>query len=380
MLVGVPREIKTGERRVALTPAGAAALHAREVHVLVERAAGLGSGFADAEYAAAGAIVADRATVFHDSMLLVKVKEPVEDEPELLHAGQTLFCYLHLAAVPELARRLIGHGLIAIAYETVELPDGSLPLLAPMSAVAGRLAVQVGATLLQSDHGGRGVLLGGVPGVPPATVVVLGAGTVGGHAVQMAVGLGARVLVLNRGVAALADLDHRYSGRLETVVANPTAIAGAVREADLLIGAVLEPGARAPKLVSRAMVETMPAGSVIVDVAVDQGGCVETIRPTTHAEPTYVEAGVIHYAVPNMPALAPRTATLALTNATLPYVLALATQGVPVALSTDPALARGLTIWDQCVPYAPTAEALSLPHADVATVLAGAPPFAALHQ
>ncbi|HZS02923.1 MAG TPA: alanine dehydrogenase [Chloroflexota bacterium] len=380
MIVGVPREIKIGERRVALTPAGAAALRARDVPVLVERGAGLGAGFTDDEYAAAGAALADRATVFRESKLIVKVKEPVADEPDLLHTGQTLFCYLHLAAAPELAHRLVGHGLVAIAYETVELPDGSLPLLAPMSAVAGRLAVQVGAALLQSDHAGRGVLLGGVPGVPPATVVVLGAGTVGRHAAQMAVGLGARVVALNRGVAALDELDRRYAGRVETLVANPETIARAVRQADLLIGAVLVPGARAPALVSRGMVGTMPPGSVIVDVAVDQGGCVETIRPTTHEAPTYEQDGVIHYGVTNMPALVPRTATLALTNATLPYVLALAIQGVCGALRADPTLARGLTIWDHCVPYGPTAEALGLPHANLATVLAGAPPFAMIHQ
>jgi alanine dehydrogenase len=220
------------------------------------------------------------------------------------------------------------------------------------------------------------VLLGGVPGVPPATVVVLGAGTVGRHAIQMAVGLGARVRVLNRGVAALAALDAEYAGRVETQVADPDALAQAVREADLLVGAVLLPGARAPALVSRAMVHTMPAGSAIVDVAVDQGGCVETIRPTTHAAPTYVEEGVIHYGVTNMPALVPRTATLALTNATLPYVLALATEGAVAALHADPALARGLTIWDHAVPYAPTAQALGLPTTDAAAVLAGAAPLA----
>ncbi|HWP29427.1 MAG TPA: alanine dehydrogenase [Chloroflexota bacterium] len=374
MRVGVPREIKVGERRVGLTPDGVAALRARGIEVLVEHGAGLGSGFTDEAYAAAGARLVERATVFGESELLVKVKEPVSDEPELLQPGQTLFCYLHLAGLPDLARRLLGRGLLAIAYEQVQRPDGSLPLLAPMSAIAGRLAVQVGATLLQSDHGGRGVLLGGVAGVPPATVVVLGAGTVGSHAVRTAVGLGARVIVVNRSTPRLEALDQLYAGRVETLVPAGERLAHVVQSADLLIGAVLVPGARAPVLVSRAMVEAMQPGSVIVDVAVDQGGCVATTRPTTHEAPTYVEAGVIHYAVPNMPALVPRTATLALTNSTLPYVLALATAGVPAALRADPALARGVVIWDDQVPSAPVAEALGLPAADLATLLAGPAP------
>jgi alanine dehydrogenase len=375
-VVGIPREIKIGERRVALTPDGARALGASGARVLVERGAGVGSGFADDAYAAAGATLVDRAAVFGDSDLVVKVKEPLDDEPERLHAGQTLFCYLHLAAAPELARRLLARGLVAIAYETVQATDGSLPLLAPMSAITGRLAVQVGAGLLQSDHGGRGVLLGGVPGVPPGSVVVLGAGTVGTNAVQIAVGLGARVLVVDRNPAALARLDAVYQGRVETLVGAAEAIGRAVRGADLVVGAVLVPGARAPVLVSRAMVEAMAPGSAIVDVAVDQGGCVATTRPTTHAQPTYVEAGVVHYAVPNMPALVPRTATLALTNVTLPYVQALAAEGAPAALRADPALARGLTIWDHRLTCAATAAALGLPAAEPAAILAGPPSLA----
>src|SRR5581483_11498138 len=270
-VVGVPKEIKVGERRVALTPDGARTLRSRGARVFVERGAGEGSGFPDDEYAAAGAHLLDRATVFGASDLVVKVKEPVDDEPDLLHAGQTLFCYLHLAAAPALARRLLDRGLIAVAYETVQAPDGSLPLLMPMSQITGRLAVQLGAALLQSDHGGRGVLLGGVPGVPPGTVVVLGAGTVGSNAVQVAVGLGARVIAVDRSPAALAALDRAYHGRTETLVGTADAIAQAVGEADLVIGAVLVPGARAPVIVSRAMVQSMAAGSVIVDVAVDQG-------------------------------------------------------------------------------------------------------------
>ena len=375
-VVGIPREIKTGERRVALTPDGARALRAAGADVLAERGAGVGSGFADDAYAAAGATLVDRPALFRDSELVVKVKEPVEDEPELLHVGQTLFCYLHLAAAPDLARRLLARGLVAIAYENVQAADGSLPLLYPMSTITGRLAVQVGASLLQSDRGGRGVLLGGVPGVPPGSVVVLGAGTVGSNAAQIAVGLGARVLVVDRNPTALARLDAAYHGRVETLVGSPDAVGRAVRDADLVVGAVLVPGARAPVLVTRPMVEAMTAGSVIVDVAVDQGGCVATTRPTSHAEPTYVEAGVVHYAVPNMPALVPRTATLALTNVTLPYLQALAVEGTAAALRADPALTRGLTLWDDQVTYAPTAAALGLPAADPAPLLAERPPLA----
>src|SRR5581483_902657 len=250
-VVGIPREIKTGERRVALTPDGARALTASGAAVLAERGAGVGSGFPDEEYRAAGATLADRAAVYRDSDLVVKVKEPVDNEPELLHAGQTLFCYLHLAAAPDLARRLLNRGIVAIAYETVQAPDGTLPLLVPLSTITGRLAVQVGASLLQSDRGGRGVLLGGVPGVPPGLVVVLGAGTVGSNAVQVAIGLGARVLAVDRNPAALARLDALYHGRVETLVGSPAALGRAVAGADLVVGAVLVPGARAPVLVSR---------------------------------------------------------------------------------------------------------------------------------
>jgi alanine dehydrogenase len=375
-VVGVPKEIKVGERRVALTPEGARTLRSNGARVVIERGAGEGSGFPDDEYAAAGATLVDRATVFSASDLIVKVKEPVDDEPELLHAGQTLFCYLHLAAAGDLARRLLGRGLIAVAYETVQAPDGSLPLLMPMSQITGRLAVQVGAALLQSDHGGRGVLLGGVPGVPAGTVVVLGAGSVGSHAVQIAVGLGARVIAVDRSPVALAALDRAYHGRVETLVGSAHAIAEVVAAADLVVGAVLVPGARAPVVVSRPMVEAMAPGSVIVDVAVDQGGCVATTRPTTHEAPTYVEAGVLHYAVTNMPALAPRTATRALTNVTLPYVQALASRGSLAALRADPALARGLTIWDNHLVSAPTAAALGLPAVDASTLLPERAPLA----
>jgi alanine dehydrogenase len=371
--VGIPREIKTGETRVALTPAGARALTEAGAKVLVEHQAGEASGFPDADYAAAGARLVERARLYGDSELIVKVKEPVDDEPDLLHAGQTLFCYLHLAALPDLARRLLGRGLVAIAYETVQLPDGSLPLLAPMSAITGRLAVQVGAALLQSDNGGRGVLLGGVPGVLPGKVVVLGAGNVGSNAVRVAAGLGARVVAVDRGPRALAALEQAHGGRIETLVPQGDGVAAVARDADLVIGAVLVPGARAPVLLSREAVAAMPRGSVIVDVAIDQGGCVATTRPTSHADPTYVEEGVIHYGVPNVPALVPRTSTLALTNVTLPSLLALATLGVHAALQADPALAAGLTLWGERVCNARTADALGLPATTPAAALASAP-------
>jgi len=371
VIVGVPREVKIGERRVALTPEGAASLRSSGARVLVERGAGRGSGFADEDYAAVGAAVVERSAVFGESDLVVKVKEPIGEEPELLRPGQTLFCYLHLAAEPRLARRLLNRGVIAIAYETVQLSDGSLPLLAPMSAITGRLAVQVGASLLQSDHGGRGVLLGGVMGVPPGTVVVLGAGTVGTHAVRVAVGLGARVVAIDRRASALEAIDRAFGGAVETRVSTPEVVAGAVAEADLVVGAVLVPGARAPMVVSREMVQSMVAGSAIVDVAVDQGGCVATTRPTSHETPTYVEEGVTHYAVPNIPALVPRTATLALTRTTLPYVQAIASLGTCDAVLSDPALAHGLTIWDDRVVCAPTAAALGLPATDPDLILSG---------
>jgi alanine dehydrogenase len=312
--------------------------------VLVEQGAGLGSSISDADFEAVGAhIVEDADKVWSSAELLLKVKEPVAQEFHRLRAGQVLFTYLHLAASRECTQALLDSGITAIAYETVRLPDGSLPLLAPMSEVAGRLAPQAGANALLAASGGRGVLLGGVPGVAPAQVVVIGAGVSGQHAVAMAVGLGADVTVLDLDIAKLRRLDDRYAGRVRTVVSNAHDLEKACLAADLVIGAVLVPGARAPRLVSNELVSRMKPGSVLVDIAIDQGGCFEDSRPTTHAEPTFRVHGSVFYCVANMPGAVPHTSTHALTNATLPYVLRLANQGWEAALAADPGLARGLS-------------------------------------
>ena len=345
MIVGVPREIKLGEQRVALTPAGARSLTEAGHRVLVERGAGAGSGFTDDEYTAAGAALDTVDRVWADAEMVLKVKEPISEEYERLRAGQVLFTYLHLAAVPELARALARAGTIAIAYETVERADRSLPLLTPMSEVAGRLAVQEGAYYLGKARGGRGILLSGVPGVPRGNVVIIGAGTVGISAAKSAVGLEADVSLLDVNLDRLRAADDLFRGRVVTIASNSYNIAQVAARADLLIGAVLIAGARAPILVPRTLVERMKPGSVIVDVAVDQGGSIETIRPTTLLEPVYQVGGVVHYGVANMPALVPRTSTFALTNATLPYVLALANRGVAAAVRQDPELARGANVW-----------------------------------
>jgi alanine dehydrogenase len=342
MIVGVPREVKVGEMRVGLVPAGAQALADAGHHVLVQSGAGEGSGIPDDAYRAAGAqMLADAAAVWGGAEMIVKVKEPVAVEYDFLRPGLALFTYLHLAAVPALAHALIERRVTAIAYETVEAPDGSLPLLAPMSEVAGRLATQIGATLLQKDRGGPGILLGGVPGVRPGRTTVLGGGSVGQHAARVALGMGAEVTLIDIDLRRLAAIDEHFQGRIETLMSSRANIEAAATDADLLIGGVLVPGARAPVLVAEETVRRMRPGSVIVDVAVDQGGCVATTRPTTHAEPIYVVHGVIHYGVTNMPALVPRTATFALTNATLRHVLRLA-GGVEAALAADPGLAKGL--------------------------------------
>jgi alanine dehydrogenase len=345
MIVGVPREIKPGEQRVALTPAGAHALLAAGHRVVFEKDAGAGSGLRDAEYTAVGAEIAGVDDVWRRAEMILKVKEPLPEEYPRMRGGQLLFTYLHLAPAPELTRALRESDVIAVAYETVQRPDGSLPLLTPMSEVAGRLAVQEGAFYLGRAHGGRGILLGGVPGVPPGNVVVIGAGTVGLNAVRMAVGLGADVSILDVNPDRLRAVDDLYHGRVVTIMSNAFNLQAVVRRADLLIGAVLITGARAPVLVTAAMVATMKEGAVIVDVAVDQGGSVETIKPTTLLDPTYVVSGVVHYGVANMPALVPRTSTFALANATLPYVLALAARGPRDAVRADPALARGVNVW-----------------------------------
>lgn len=368
--IGLPREIKDNEFRVALTPNGVSALAADGHAVLVERSAGEGSGFSDDDYAGVGATLLGAAgDVFEKADIIVKVKEPIGPELKMLRDGQTLFTYLHLAAVPEVATALLERGVTAVAYETVQLADGTLPLLAPMSEVAGRLAPQIGAHYLERPQAGRGVLLSGVPGLPPASVVVLGAGVAGVNAADVALGMGARVSLVELRMDRLRHAAENLEGNLETIASTPAAIAEAVQDADLIVGAVLVAGAAAPKVVSRAMVAAMQPGSVIVDIAVDQGGCIETTRPTSHSDPTYVDQGVTHYCVTNMPGAVPRTSTHALTNATLPYVRAIAGHGALEAAKRDAALAAGLNTHAGQVTHAAVAEALGLPHTPVAQVL-----------
>jgi len=358
MNIGVPREIKPGEQRVALTPAGARALTEAGHRVVVEGGAGAGSGIRDDEYTAVGAELAAVDEVWRRADLVLKVKEPLAPEVARLRDGQILFTYLHLAPAPELTRGLRAAGAIALAYETVQRPDGSLPLLTPMSEVAGRLAVQEGAFYLGRGHGGRGILLSGVPGVPPGNIVIIGAGTAGVSAARIAVGLGADVSILDVNLDRLRQVDDLFRGRVVTLMSNSFNLDQVVRRADLLIGAVLVAGARAPVLVTKEMVTQMKEGSVIVDIAVDQGGCVATIHPTTLLDPVYLVGGVVHYGVANMPALVPRTSTFALTNATLPYALELATRGVVAAVRANPVLARGVNVWRGKVVHPAVAEAL----------------------
>lgn len=342
MDIGVPKEIKDREYRVGLSPSSVRALCDRGHRVFVETQAGAGAGFSDADYEGAGASLVAEAAAAWDRTLVVKVKEPLPSEYGYLQRDRLLFAYLHLAAVPELARALVAAGTIAIAYETVCLADGRLPLLAPMSIIAGRLAVQLGARYLERAQGGRGILLGGVPGVAPGTVVILGGGTVGTEAARIAVGFGARVQILDISVDRLTFLETLFGSRVELLHSSASSIEAAVPGADLLVGCVLVPGRRAPILVSRQLVARMGPGSVILDVAVDQGGCIETLHPTSHSAPTYVEAGVVHCGIPNLPGAVPHTATQALNHSTLSYVLALADGGLE-ALERDPALAAGLT-------------------------------------
>ncbi len=345
MRIGVPREIKVHEYRVGLVPAGVRELVAAGHEVLVESGAGSGIGVDDAQYRAAGASIAAKAAdVFARADMVVKVKEPQPVECEMLRPGQVLFTYLHLAADPVQARGLIKSGATAIAYETVTAPNGSLPLLTPMSEVAGRMSIQVGAASLQKANGGFGVLLGGVPGVPPAKVVILGGGVAGTHAAEIAVGMRADVTVVDRSVNRLRELSALFGSSLRTAYSTTETIERLLQEADLVIGAVLVAGAAAPKLVTRPMLKTMKPGAVLVDISIDQGGCFETSKPTTHADPTFVVDGIIHYCVANMPGAVPRTSTFALTNATLPYVRALADHGWQAALKRDPGLAAGLNV------------------------------------
>jgi alanine dehydrogenase len=359
MKIGVPKEIKNHEYRVGLIPSSVQELVAAGHEVLVERGGGLGVGISDDHYRAVGAsIVKDAATVFSEAELIVKVKEPQLSECAMLKPHQTLFTYLHLAADPDQAKALQRSGATAIAYETVTADDGSLPLLTPMSEVAGRMSIQVGAYSLQKASGGAGVLLGGVPGVEPAKVVILGGGVAGTNAAEMAVGLKAQVVVLDRNVKRLRELQFAFGNSIQAVYSTAQSVERHVLDADLVIGSVLIPGAAAPRLVTREMVSRMRPGAAMVDISIDQGGCFETSRPTTHAEPTYTVDGVVHYCVTNMPGAVARTSTFALNNVTLRFVKALANKGTVQALEEDPHLAAGLNIYDGRVVHAAVTEAL----------------------
>ena len=361
MIVGVPRETKEEEYRVGIVPAGVRALTAHGHTVLVERAAGEGCRVTDHQYEQAGAeIVADAAELYDRSEIIMKVKEPQEQEYELLKEGQILYAYLHLAPAAELTAALLKRKIIGVAYETIQLTDGSLPLLTPMSEVAGRMAVQVGAHFLEKTQGGRGVLLGGVPGVSRGRVTVIGGGTVGCAATKIAVGLGAEVHVIDSNLQRLMYLDDVFGSRITTLMSNYDNIFYSVIDSHLVIGAVLIPGARAPKLVDESMIASMKSGTVVVDVAIDHGGCVETSRPTSHKHPTFLVDEVLHYCVPNMPGAVPRTSTFALTNATLPYALKLADKGLVAAIQEDPALARGVNLYKGLVTYEKVASSLGL--------------------
>jgi alanine dehydrogenase len=369
MRVGVAREIKPDEYRIALTPAGAKELVDHGHEVLVEQGAGLGSSFPDEQYTAVGGRIASVEDVWEQAELLLKVKEPIEAEYGRLREGQVLFTYLHIAADEPLTRALVESGITAVAYETVETPDRRLPLLAPMSEVAGRLAAQAVAYYLEKPYGGRGLLLGGVPGVAPGRVVVIGGGIVGYNAAIIAIGLGAQVTILERSIDRMRHLEEILSGRVTLMMSSSLQIQESVADADAVIGAVLIPGALAPKLVTAEMVRGMKQGAVIADVAIDQGGCFETARPTTHADPVYTVDGVIHYCVANMPGAVPITSTKALTNATLPYVLEIADLGLREAVARDPALAKGVNVLDGKLTYEAVAEAHDLEFTPLEDVL-----------
>ena len=370
MIVGVPKEVKDHESRVGVTPAGAKALVEAGHKVLVEHNAGELSSFPDDDYQAVGAeIVGEAYNVWRNADMVVKVKEPTKQEYYHFREGLLLFTYLHLAPLKELTDALLEKKVTGIAYETVKDRAGSLPLLTPMSEVAGRLSVQVGAAYLQKEHGGRGVLLGGVPGTLPGNVCIIGGGIVGTNAAKMALGLGAKVTLVDLNLNRLRELDDIFGGRVHTLASNSYNIERAASEADLLIGGVLIPGAAAPKIVTRAMVGKMKKGAVIVDVAIDQGGCIETAKPTTHSDPSYDIDGVVHYCVTNMPAAVPNTSTLALTNATFPYVLKLARDGAQAAIKADPGVAEGVNTYNGNLTYKAVAEAQSREYKAVADVL-----------
>lgn len=366
MIIGVPKEIKNNENRVALTPAGTQELIKRGHTVLVQQTAGTGSGFSDEEYISAGAkMIADAPGVFAKAEMIMKVKEPVEPEYKLIRRDQLVFTYFHFASYEPLAKAMIASGAVCLAYETVERLDGSLPLLIPMSEVAGRMSIQEGAKYLEKPLKGRGILLGGVPGVHPARVLILGGGVVGTNAAKIAAGMGADVTIMDVNIDRLRYLDDVMPTNVRTLVSNEYAIRAIIKESDLIIGGVLIPGAKAPKLITRDMLKTMRPGTVLVDVAVDQGGCIETCRPTTHEDPTYVIDDIVHYCVANMPGAVPYTSTLALTNATLPYAIRLANMGWKNAAQDNADLRNGLNIIHGEVVYKAVADAFSLPYTDV---------------
>jgi alanine dehydrogenase len=362
MLIGVPKEIKDRENRIGVVPGGVAQLVAAGHKVIIQKGAGLGAGIPDEKFIAAGAeIVGTKEDIWGRAEMVMKVKEPIKDEYALMRDGQILYTYLHLAAVPDLARELVNRKVSAVAYETIELSNGSLPLLTPMSEVAGRMAVQVGAQCLQKHNGGKGLLLGGVPGVKRGRVTIIGGGVVGINSAKMAVGLGADVTIMDVNAARLAYLDDVFGNNVTTLMSNPENITNAVRESDLVVGAVLITGAKAPMLVSRKEVASMEPDSVVVDVAIDQGGCIETIRPTTHSDPVYKAEGVLHYGVTNIPGDVPKTSTYALTNVTIKYALELANRGLARALEQNESLRKGLNTHAGKVTHKAVAEALNLP-------------------
>lgn len=371
MKIGVPKEIKNNENRVAITPAGVHALIDAGHEVVIETNAGAGSGFTDEQFVAAGAEIApDAKSTWSQAQMVMKVKEPLHEEFEHFRSDLTLFTYLHLAPEPELTKALMDTGVTAIAYETVQLADRSLPLLTPMSEVAGRMSIQIGAHFLEKSHGGRGIILGGVPGVEPARVVIVGGGIVGTNAARMAVGLGADVRIFDSNPARLRELDELFGGRVRTVMSNKFNLIEHISGADLLIGAVLIPGARAPKIVTDEMVKEMNPGGVVVDVAIDQGGSIATIdRITTHSDPVFEKYGVLHYSVANMPGAVPRTSTLALTNVTMPYAVRIANLGPTEAAKSDAALAKGFNVYRGQVTYQAVASALQIPYTPLDTLL-----------
>lgn len=372
MIIGVPKEIKNNENRVGMTPASVSAFKNNGHEVWMETGAGLGSGFTNEDYIAAGARIVSSAKEAWSADMVIKVKEPLPEEYGYFHKGLILYTYLHLAPEPELTKALVDKKVVAIAYETIQLDNGALPLLTPMSEVAGRMSIQIGAQFLEKPKGGKGVLLGGVPGVAPAEVVIVGGGIVGTNAAKMAIGLGANVTLLDISADRLRGLDDQFHGRLKTIMSNSYNIAEAVKKADLLVGAVLIPGARAPRLVTEEMVKSMQPGSVIVDVAIDQGGSIETIdRITTHSEPTYEKHGVVHYAVANMPGAVARTSTIALTNVTIPYGVQIANKGYRQAALDNKALAKGINVIEGKVTFKAVAEAHGYTYVSIDSVLSG---------